>query len=114
MDQAEETYHQAKALRLDLGQPHLALEAQAGLARVFLAQGRLPQALAEVEEILAYLVAQTLRLEHKVVGIEAPEQFYLTCYQVLQAQRDSRADMLLPAVRVPPRSGWAKAGVSAD
>lgn len=98
LDQAEDTYHQAKLLRLDLGQPHLALEAQAGLARVFLAQRRLPQALVEVEEILAYL-AQTPPLEHKVVGVEAPGQFYLNCYQVLQAHRDSRADALFSKVR---------------
>lgn len=100
LDKAEEIYRQAEALRHELRQLHLACEAQAGLARVFLAQGCLPQALAEVEEILAYLAGQTGTCSgYRLAGAEAPEQLYLTCYQVLQANQDSRADTFLPEVQ---------------
>lgn len=49
----------------------------AGLARVTLAQGDVTEAKVRVEEILAWLTANSL------AGIEFPVLVYLSCYQVL-------------------------------
>ena len=55
----------------------------AGLARVALAQGHTGQALAHVEEILAWLAGNSPE------GMEFPVLVYLSCYQVLQAAGDA-------------------------
>jgi hypothetical protein len=56
---------------------------------VSLAQGDLTRAQTQVEEILSYLETNTL------AGTEEPFRIYLTCYRVLQANRDSRAKVIL-------------------
>ena len=65
------------------------LESLAGLARVSLAQRQLAQAQAQVEQILAHLQTGDLR------GAEEPFRVYLTCYRVLCATGDSRAQEIL-------------------
>ncbi len=87
--EAYESYQQANNLRRDLGELPLAMESMAGLARCSLAQDRPTQALVEVEEILDYLSDNSLD------GAEEPLRVYLTCYDVLEANQDSRAHSML-------------------
>jgi tetratricopeptide (TPR) repeat protein len=66
------------------------IEPRAGLARVALAQGDLAGALAHVEVILEYLADYPgLRCAYE------PLRVYLTCYQVLDANADPRAQSVL-------------------
>jgi tetratricopeptide (TPR) repeat protein len=87
---AADAYRQALALQREMGQRHLIPEPLAGLARVALAQGDHTQALAHVGEILDHLG------DHPGLGgtIE-PLRVYLTCYQVLRAHDDPRAEEVL-------------------
>jgi tetratricopeptide (TPR) repeat protein len=68
----------------------LSIEPLAGLARVALASGDLAQALEHVGAILAYLEDGGT-----VDGTLEPLQIYLTCYQVLYAAGDPRAERVL-------------------
>ncbi len=87
--EAAEAYRQALILRRGLGQPHLVIETLAGLARVSLAQGELAQAQTQLEEILTYLETNALD------GTDEPLRIYLTCYRVLRANQDPRAQEIL-------------------
>jgi tetratricopeptide (TPR) repeat protein len=87
--EAAEAYQQTLELRNDLGELTLAWDARAGLARVLMEQGQLNQALTEVEEILHFLQGQTVQAN------DDPFWIYVTCYQILQAAKDSRADNIL-------------------
>jgi tetratricopeptide (TPR) repeat protein len=87
--EAAGTYGQALALRWELGEHSLAMECLAGLARVFLAQGDLFQAQAQVERIRSYMETQTLD------GTDEPFRVCLTCYRVLRANGDIRARDIL-------------------
>lgn len=72
-----EAFQQALQLRRELGQEAAAIDDLAGLARVALALGKRESAHAYVEEILAWLAANSPD------GIEFPVLVYLSCYQVL-------------------------------
>jgi hypothetical protein len=87
--EAADAYRQAMILRREFGQSHMAMEPLAGLARVSLAQNDLAQAQTHVEEILGFLEDNTLD------GTEEPFRVYLTCYRVLHANQDARAQVLL-------------------
>ncbi len=87
--QAATAYHRALTLRLALDGPHIVMETRAGLARLHVLQGELEQAQAQVEHILSHLRTNTLD------GTDEPFRIYLTCYRVLQANRDPRATDLL-------------------
>lgn len=89
LPQAADAYRQAVALKSESGPPHLVIEDLAGLARVSLAQGDLPQAYTLVEEILNHLEINT------VGDTDEPLRVYLTCYRVLQAAQDPRAQEVL-------------------
>jgi adenylate cyclase len=89
IDEAMAAYQQALGLRRVFGQMRMAIEALAGLARVALAQGQPQQAQAHVAEILKHLPDRGLE------GTFEPFRIYLTCYQVLQANRDPRAQDIL-------------------
>lgn len=65
-------------------------EARAGLAALALQQGDPAQALTLVTEFLPHL-----RAGDEVVGVDEPFYAYLTCYQVLIANGDSRAQAIL-------------------
>ncbi len=94
LDQAADAYEQALALQVELDQPHLVTESQAGLARLALIQGESGRAREYVEEILSYLRTNNLD------GTNEPFRIYLTCYQVLVANHDPRAhDVLAQAYR---------------
>jgi hypothetical protein len=77
------------SLRREFGQFHMAMEPLAGLARVSFAQNDLAQAQTYVEEILGFLEDDTLD------GTDEPFRVYLTCYRVLRANQDPRAQVLL-------------------
>ena len=87
--EATDAFRQALALREELGQSSLAMDALAGLAHVSLIQGDLDQAHARVEEVLRYKESNTLD------GAEDPFRIYLTCYHVLRAVHDPRARIIL-------------------
>jgi tetratricopeptide (TPR) repeat protein len=89
LDEARGAYRQAVDLLGELARSWDILEALAGLARVCLAQGDLEQAQTHVEEILRYLETGTLD------GVDEPIRVYLTCYRVLHANGDPRADDIL-------------------
>lgn len=84
LDAAQDAFSQALRLRRELGQEVLTMDDLAGLARVALDRGEVSQALARVEEILAWLG------ENSADGIEFPVLVYLTCYQVLRTAADGR------------------------
>ncbi|MCB8944293.1 MAG: tetratricopeptide repeat protein [Ardenticatenaceae bacterium] len=87
--EAAAAYQQSVSIRQELGEIHLAMDAHAGLARVYLTQANLAEALTQVEIILAYL--QKGRLD----GTSEPSRISWTCYQVLQAANDPRATGIL-------------------
>jgi tetratricopeptide (TPR) repeat protein len=88
-EEAGAAYEQSLVLRRQMGIVNAALEPQAGLARVHLATGDLARALELVEGILDHLENGTLE------GTEQPLLVYLTCYRVLQAAGDTRAQAVL-------------------
>jgi class 3 adenylate cyclase/tetratricopeptide (TPR) repeat protein len=90
--EAADAYHQGLTLRRERGQHHLVVEPLAGLARVTLAQGDPAGALVHVGEILDYLS------DHPALeGTLEPLRIYLTCYRVLLANGDPRAEEILDA-----------------
>jgi len=90
--EAAENYWQGLTMRRERGQHHLAVEPLAGLARVTLAQEDPAGALVHADEILDYME------DHPALaGTLDPLRIYLTCYRVLQANRDARASEILDA-----------------
>jgi predicted ATPase/DNA-binding SARP family transcriptional activator len=89
--EAAAAYQQAVDLRYELGEHHLAMDSLAGMARVSLVQSDLDSAKSQVEKILTYLETGTLD------GTEQPLWIYLTCYQILRASQDLRAQTVLNA-----------------
>ena len=87
--QAADAYWQALDVYRKTGWHSLPMEPLAGLARVALAQGDLPQAQAHVETILEHLKTRTLN------GTLEPFRIYLTCVRVLEAAGDPRAETVL-------------------
>jgi DNA-binding SARP family transcriptional activator/predicted ATPase len=88
-DAARQSYQAAVDLYQALDIQPARIEAQAGLARVQLAQGEQAAASRWVDDILPRLAAQAS------VGMDEPFLVYLTCYQVLVANRDVRATTVL-------------------
>jgi predicted ATPase/DNA-binding SARP family transcriptional activator/Flp pilus assembly protein TadD len=88
--EATEAYHESVALRRELDQPNLAAESVAGLARVALARADPEQARAHIEEILGHMASGGT-----LDGTVSPFEVYLTCYRVLAANQDPRAEELL-------------------
>lgn len=88
-DEAENTYQQALKIHQDSNERAAALEPLAGLAYTHLKQGRLRQARRFVDEILE---------QHNNGDLEGADnvfQIYMTCIQVLQANKDRRANSML-------------------
>ncbi len=82
---ARQAYQEAATLRLSLGQPALASEPQAGLARLALSEGDVKAAGEAIQPILAHL-----EQGNTLDGIDEPLRVLLTCAQVLQAEGDGR------------------------
>jgi len=89
LDEATDAYRRALILRRELHEYHRAIDPLAGLASVSMSQGSMLQAQARVEEIMSCL--QTSSLD----GAWEPGRIYLTCYRVLQANGDARAQNML-------------------
>jgi adenylate cyclase len=87
--EAGEAYRQALALRQSASVADPALAVCAGLARLAQRQGDASEAMGQVEVILPHLATGSLD--------DAGERFWvhLTCYQVLQANNDPRAQRIL-------------------
>ncbi len=75
-------FESARAVFERLGAASQVVEAQAGLARLALQRGDLPQAEQEARQIIAYLE------QHGPQGLELPILAYLTCARVFQALGD--------------------------
>jgi predicted ATPase len=90
LEEAEDVYRQVVSLGYETNRPRQAIEALAGLARVSMARGDTEQALNHVEEILTYLETETPSMGHPLDGTIEPMRIYLTCYQVLKANKDNR------------------------
>jgi tetratricopeptide (TPR) repeat protein len=90
LEEAEDVYRQVVSLGYETNKPRQAIEALAGLARVSMARGDTEQALNHVEEILTYLETETPSMGHPLDGTIEPVRIYLTCYQVLKANKDNR------------------------
>lgn len=88
--EATDAYTEALTLQRELGRLRMALEPLAGLARVALAQGDLSRAQSYAEEILEYFESGG-----NAEGTREPIRIYLSCYRVLRASQDSRADAML-------------------
>jgi predicted ATPase len=89
-DDALAAYRESLAIRMELGQTHLAMGVHAGLARAWLTQGDLTAAMIHAEEITAFL-ADGGSLE----GTWEPLRIRLSCFRVLQAAQDPRAPAML-------------------
>jgi tetratricopeptide (TPR) repeat protein len=88
---AAAAYEQAANLDEQLGFPHFRVETATDLARVALAEGDIAQAVALVAPVVPDLEQAT------PAGLEEPALAYLTCYRVLRAAGDARADGVLAA-----------------
>jgi adenylate cyclase len=89
LHEAVAAYREALSLRKEGEHAHLEVEPLAGLARVALVRGDNAQALDSVEEILPQLEGDNLN------GNDEPLRVHLTCYQVLRANGDPRAEWVL-------------------
>ena len=89
MTAAQQEYEQALACYGALGLHYLLPEPQAGLARLWLAQGNVTESLTYIAPILSMINERPLE------GLEEPLRVYYTCYQVLAAVGDAQALPLL-------------------
>jgi len=83
---SEQAYSQSAGLLREIGLPHLALEADAGLARLALARGQVAAAHQHLQALLVHLGQHTG--EAALDGCEHPLWMRLTCVQVLQSLGD--------------------------
>jgi len=97
LDEAKEVYQQAVNLGHQMKLKRHELEAQAGLARVYLAQGELELAFTQAEDILAYMEENKSPKgsSHCLDGTDDPFHTYLTCYKVLKANNDPRVQTVI-------------------
>ena len=79
LEQAAEYYREARVIRHQLKQTHRAIEPIVGLAQVYLAQNKVPEALIEAREVWGYVS------QHGLAGIQEPFQACLICYHIFQA-----------------------------
>ncbi|MFN2198777.1 MAG: ATP-binding protein [Anaerolineales bacterium] len=87
---AAAAYRESLEIRTALDQPNLAVEAVAGLARVALARQDIASAMQHTAQLMEVLAA-----DPKLSGGWEPLRVYLTCWQVLHAAADPRADQIL-------------------
>ncbi|MFW5942980.1 MAG: ATP-binding protein [Chloroflexota bacterium] len=90
--EAQALYAETEQLRRQRRQPHLALEARAGLARAALALGDEEEARERATEVLVQL--QTTEQTGRLSGQQEPFRLYRHCYEVLRATNDERAEPL--------------------
>jgi tetratricopeptide (TPR) repeat protein len=89
IDEAQQALREARDLRLELGQIHMAAESRAYLAEALASAGNIPAAVSEAEETLAFL-------EHgQLEDTEDLLKVLLAIYRVLVAAGDERAPAVL-------------------
>jgi len=86
---ARDIYHQSLSIRKSMDQVHLLPEPQAGLARIALLENKTEEALEIVDQILRVCE------DYDMNGCEEPLRVYLTCFRVLEANHDPRAEGIL-------------------
>jgi len=89
--EAVDSYQRALMLYRDMRLPHCSFDVLSGLARIAIARGEHAEALTCTQEILSYAGDQP-RLEQ---GWWEPFRVCLTCYHVLRAADDTRAEEVL-------------------
>lgn len=87
---ARHAYEQVQSIQAELAQEMDGdFDAQAGLARCSLGEGKAEQAYGEIATGL-----KALPLEHKLYGIKYPLYFYLTLFETLRANNDPDGALL--------------------
>ena len=105
-DAARQAYAESRDRLLQLKmRAQQVLDPVSGLARVALAQGRLTEALAHVEKILAHEAAGG-----SFDGTEEPLLLPLSCWQVLAAAQDPRAGAVLAGAHAELQAQAARIG----
>jgi tetratricopeptide (TPR) repeat protein len=89
LEEAAEAYQKGLEIRRDLGEQNMVMESLSGLAQVAMKQDESLRAKHLVEEILQYIE------DTPIEGTDKPLEIYLTCYHVLRANQDTRADDVL-------------------
>ena len=92
-EEARAAYRRALAIHRQLEQEHWAVEVQAGLARVALAEGQSGAALEIVNDILEALDED----DQALLGAREYFLVHWSCYQILEANHDERAPVFLAA-----------------
>jgi predicted ATPase len=82
---AKHAYEQAQLLHKEINNEAGVIEARAGIARCWLAEGQPDEAKAEIDECLAWMAP------HGGLGIHDPVQLYLTAHQILAAAGDKKS-----------------------
>jgi hypothetical protein len=91
LDAAQAAYERSRTMLVELHmRSQQVLDPVAGLARVALARGRPADARVHAEQILDHL-----QTGGSLDGTEEPLRIPLTCWRVLDALRDARADQVL-------------------
>jgi hypothetical protein len=90
LQQAKEVFNRSVAIREELEQPAMRMEALAGLIQTLLLKGDHATAVSETEKIIYYLQSG-----NTLDGAEAPLRVYYTCYLALEKIQDPRASILL-------------------
>ncbi len=90
LDGALSAYWESLDIRQSLNQPNLATEPLAGLSRVALKQNDILTAHKYIEDILQFLDGGGT-----LDGTEEPLRVLLTCFQVLEALQNSKAESIL-------------------
>ena len=89
LDEAQQAYEEAIALRQAPKEYHLVVESQAGLAAVCMAQDNWPKAKEQVQAMMDWLENNPL------VGVDDPLRIHLICFKVLNFFQDPKADEVL-------------------
>lgn len=89
LEEAGDAFRKGLDIRSELKDQNAVMESISGLAQVALEQGERLRAKDLVEEILQYIENTPIE------GIDEPLEIYLTCYHVLRANQDPRADKVL-------------------
>ena len=89
LEEAADAYRVGLDIRSELEEQNAVMESLSGLAQVTLEQGERLRAKELVEEVLQYIE------DTPIEGTDEPLEIYLTCYYVLRANQDPRADKVL-------------------
>ena len=88
-DEAQSAYQRALFIWESIKLTHRAVDTQAGLIRIALAQGDTGKAMHGTEKVLSFLERDSIE------GVLSPFAAYLVCIQTLQATNDARAETFL-------------------